>query len=73
MEADAWGVTYDWAGDDCSPATADAVSSYVWWVTAGEGAVVVAAAAAKPNILSEGGDQQLENEYDRSNWNLWSN
>ena len=38
-------------------------------MTAGEGAVVVvaAAAAAKPNILSEGGDQQLENEYDRSN------
>jgi len=34
-----------------------------------EGAVVVvaAAAAAKPNILSEGGDQQLENEYDGSN------
>ena len=45
-------------------------------MTDGEGAVAAvvvvvaaAAAAAKPNILSEGGDQQLENEYDydRSN------
>ena len=42
----------------------NAVSSYVWWVTAaGEDAAVVVAAAAKANILSEAGGQQLENDY----------